>query len=50
MSVIEIPLLEYIELLEIKLAAKKEAFEKDSSWNYGIEEIELQIESLKINL
>ena len=38
---------EYIGLLEYKLDALKKAQSNDSSWNYNIEELELQIESLK---
>jgi hypothetical protein len=39
-----------IELLEIKLAYLKEAKEKNSSWNYGIEELESEINYLKQKL
>ena len=39
-----------IELLEIKLASLKEAIERDSSWNYGIEELESEINYLKQKL
>lgn len=44
---ITIPIKEYIGLLEIKLYTLKEAKEKDSSWNYGIEELEQEIKELK---
>lgn len=39
-----------IDLLEIKLASLKEAEEKDSSWNYGIKELEEQIADLKSDI
>ena len=38
---------EYIELLEIKLIALKYSQEQDSSWNYGINELETKISELK---
>lgn len=44
---IELSITEYIELLEIKLYSKKEAQKQDSSWNYGIEELEEEIKLLK---
>lgn len=42
-----IPLSDYIELLESNLWSKKRAREEDSSWNYGIEELESKIQALK---
>lgn len=42
-----IPYDEFIELLEFKLIALKESQDKDSSWNYGIEELEKQIDKIK---
>lgn len=47
METITISKEEYIELLEISLYAKQEAHDKDSSWNYGIEELREKIEKLK---
>jgi hypothetical protein len=47
MENINIPLSEYIELLEIKLTSLQCAYEYDSSWNYGIPELEEKIEKLK---
>lgn len=41
---------EYIALLEFKLIALQYAQEEDSSWNYGIKELEQQIEQLKHQL
>jgi hypothetical protein len=38
---------EYLDLLEYKLIALKQAKEQDSSWNYGIEELEQEIKTLK---
>lgn len=45
-----IPLDEYIELLEFKLMCLLEAYKKDSSWNYGIEELQEKIQKLKDQL
>lgn len=42
-----VPTEEFIELLEYKLEALKKAKEQDSSWNYGIEELEQEISSIK---
>lgn len=36
-----------IILLEYKLEKIKQYYEEDSSWNYGIEELENQIKELK---
>ena len=47
METITINLSEYIELLETLLYSKKEAQQIDSSWNYGIEELQKKINSLK---
>ncbi|MFW6233344.1 MAG: hypothetical protein ACOC3Z_01640 [Nanoarchaeota archaeon] len=47
MENISITLEEYIDLLEIKLYSLKSAKEEDSSWNYGIEELEEKIKNLK---
>lgn len=47
---IEIPLIEYIELLEFKLESLKAARDADSSWNYGIDELEEKILTLKRGL
>ena len=44
---VEISKLEYIELLEYKLQCLELAKEKDSSWNYNIDELKLQIKQLK---
>lgn len=44
---VEISTLEYIELLEYKLQCLELAKEEDSSWNYGIDELKLQIQELK---
>lgn len=42
-----LPVSEFISLLEFKLDSLKKAREEDSSWNYGIEELEADIEYLK---
>lgn len=47
---ITISLEEYIELLECKLYSLKKAEEEDSSWNYGIDELETKIKELKNKL
>lgn len=47
MNDVTISIVEYIELLELKLEALKEANEFDSSWNYGIDELEFKIKELK---
>lgn len=44
---IEITTSEYIELLEYKLQCLELAKEEDSSWNYNIDELKLQIKELK---
>lgn len=44
------PLEDYISLLEFKLICLKQAEEEDSSWNYGIEELEALITKLKTKL
>ena len=41
---------ELIELLEFKLLALKQAKDKDSSWNYGTEELENLILNLRVSL
>jgi hypothetical protein len=38
---------QYIELLEYKLIVLQQANETDSTWNYGIEELENEIKTLK---
>jgi len=43
---IEISIEEYIQLLEYKLRVLLQAQQEDSSWNYGIEELQEQIKSL----
>lgn len=45
-----IPTDQLIELLKYKLEALKKAKEEDSSWNYGIEELEEQIKELQLSL
>jgi hypothetical protein len=40
----------YLDLLEFKVDSLKKAKELDSSWNYGIEELELEIEIVKQQL
>lgn len=50
MKDITIPLTDYIDLLEVSLYAKKDARNLDSSWNYGIEELEEKISALKQQL
>lgn len=50
METITITLEEYFELLEYKLYSLKKAKEEDSSWNYGIEELEEKIKELKNKL
>ncbi len=47
---VQITTQEYLELLEFKIQALKEAQEKDSSWNYGIDELELHMEYVKHEL
>ena len=47
MNEITIDSVEYIELLEYKLQVLKDANELDSSWNYGIDELEFKINKLK---
>jgi|GEM_PF-6064577 len=42
-----IPIEQMIELLKCRLDALKEARDKDSSWNYGIDELEQQIKEIK---
>lgn len=42
-----VPSKDFIELLEYKLECLKSAQEKDSSWNYNIEELESEINQLK---
>jgi len=42
-----VPYEEFIELLEFKLNSLKEAKERDSSWNYRIEELESEINKIK---
>ena len=44
---IEIDLSEYIHLLNVELYSKKQAKGIDSSWNYGIEELEEKINHLQ---
>lgn len=46
-NLVILPLNELIELLEFKLISLKKAKEEDSSWNYGIEELEAEINYLK---
>ena len=50
MNDVTISIVEYIELLELKLNALKEANEFDSSWDYGIDECEFKISVLKSKL
>ena len=44
------PLEQYIDLLGYKLECLKKAYEEDSSWNYGIDELEQIIIKLKSKL
>ena len=44
------PLEQYIDLLGYKLECIKKAYEEDSSWNYGIDELEQIIIKLKSKL
>jgi hypothetical protein len=44
------PLEQYIDLLRYKLECLKKAYEEDSSWNYGIDELEKTIAKLKTKL
>lgn len=37
----------YIELLELEIIAKQYAKREDSSWNYGIEELQKKLEEIK---
>lgn len=50
MKTITISLEEYIELLETMLYCLEKAKKEDSSWNYGIEELEEKIKELKNKL
>ena len=45
-----IPTNQSIELLEYKVESLKKAKEEDSSWNYGIEDLEEQIKELQLSL
>lgn len=45
-----IPTNQLIELLEYKVESLKKAKEEDSSWNYGIEDLEEQIKELQLSL
>lgn len=44
---ITISKIEYVELLNFKLDSLRLAQEQDSSWNYGIKELELEIQKYK---
>jgi chaperonin cofactor prefoldin len=50
MPEIKLSLEDYIELLEYKLDALEEAQRNDSSWNYGIDELKEEINTLKNKL
>lgn len=42
-----LPSEELVELLEFKVTALKHAKEEDSSWNYGIDDLEKEINKIK---
>lgn len=42
-----IPIEQILELLEISLEKRQKTFNEDSSWNYGIIELEEQIIEIK---
>jgi len=44
------PLQQYIDLLGYKLECLEKAYEQDSSWNYGIDELKETIAKLKTKL
>lgn len=44
------PLEQYINLLEYKLECLEKAYNEDSSWNYGIDELKQIIVKLKTKL
>lgn len=41
------PLQQYIDLLKYKLEYLEKAYDQDSSWNYGIDELKETIAKLK---